>query len=85
LAQILVPRRVFASGATPRRTRRAERRYQSHGNPKESVMKKIVLAALAALFALSTPALASVISGNAPVVQQEEGEKKKEGGGGGGD
>jgi hypothetical protein len=47
-------------------------------------MKKIVLAALAALFALSTPALASVISGKAPVVQQEEGEKKQEGGGGGG-
>lgn len=48
-------------------------------------MKKIVLAAMAALFALSTPALASVISGKAPIVQQDEGgEKKKEGGGGGG-
>jgi hypothetical protein len=46
-------------------------------------MKKIVLAALAALFALSTPALASIVSGKSTIVQQDEGGQKPEGEGGG--
>lgn len=47
-------------------------------------MKKIVLAALAVLFALSTPAFASVFADQVTINQEEGGEKKEGGGGGGG-
>lgn len=54
-------------------------------------MNKVILAALAVLFALSTPALASIIGSSQTTIHQEEGGSQPEqpsgegeGGGGGG-